>query len=314
MEFIVSKLQAVKTKQSLSGKPGKQLPPLASLQAFEAAAKLCNFTAAAKIRNMTHSGVSRHVQTVEHWCGVQLFKRNGPQIELTDAGRALQARLAEPLHLLHQAMQVPSDTPSSSPLHLLTLPSFAATWLVPRLPSFVKQHPGISLSLHTSYEFVSLPPSVPCVALRFGIFNRDGLHAEMLFPDRMIPVATARWLKTHGCDPRNWPAGQMLRHTQTPWPARLPSPGNARSMALPIADGIEMNDALILLQAAEIGLGVMWARERLAFDSIATGQLVALADFGVMSERSYWLAYRAELAEHHAVIAFRRWALAGGSV
>jgi LysR family transcriptional regulator, glycine cleavage system transcriptional activator len=292
-----------------STKSEKRLPPLASLQAFEAAARVGNFTTAAKIRHMTHSGVSRHVQAVEHWCGVALFARNGPQIMLTDAGRALQARLAGPLHLLHEAMNAPSQTPSASPLHLLTLPSFAATWLLPRLPDFVAAHAEISLSLHTSYEIVSLPPNVPCVALRFGVFNRDGLHTDMLFSDRMLPVATPRWFKIYGRDPQRWPASQMLRHTQSPWPARLPSPGKRRSVTLPIAEGVEMNDALTVLQAAEIGLGVMWARERLAANLIAKRRLVALDDFGVASDRSYWLACRVELTEQRAVVAFRQWAI-----
>jgi LysR family transcriptional regulator, glycine cleavage system transcriptional activator len=300
----------MKSKSTLPIDAEKRLPPLASLQAFEAAARLGNFTAAARVRRMTHSGMSRHIQAVEHWCGVALFSRNGPRVKLTDAGHALHARLADPLNRLQQAMLAPAQTPSASPLHLLTLPSFAATWLLPRLPSFAKRHPEVTLSIHTSYEIASLPPEVPSIALRYGVFNRDGLHADMLFSDRMLPVATAKWFKTFGRDPIQWHGNQMLRHSQTPWPARLPSAIKRQTIALPVAEGIEMNDALLVLQAAEVGLGVMWARERLAVDSMAQRKLVALDQFAVVSDRSYWLACRSELAEHRAIVAFRRWALA----
>jgi LysR family transcriptional regulator, glycine cleavage system transcriptional activator len=286
------------------------LPSITALQAFEAAARLQSFTKAAVAMNMTHSGVSRHVQTLENWCKAKLFTRHGPRISLTDAGRALHQRLTEPLQQLHQALQVPAHAPSAQPLHILTLPSLATTWLMPRLGDFVKHYPQIAVSLYTSYEIQSMPPQVPCVALRYGVFSRDGLAAHKLFDETMLPAASPMWLRRFGRNPQKWPATQMLRHSQSPWPTRLPSRENAKGVVPPLAEGLEMNDALMLLQAAQAHLGVSWTRARLAESRFADRTLIALTECSVRSERSYWIAYRSELADHPSVSSFRHWALA----
>jgi LysR family transcriptional regulator, glycine cleavage system transcriptional activator len=284
-----------------------RLPPLAALEAFAAAARLGSFTRAAQQRHMTHSGVSRHVQTVEHWCEEALFTRNGPQLALTEAGHALLARLADPLEQLHQALQAPKRTTSVLPLHIRTLPSIASTWLLPKLASFTMSHPSIALSLHVGYEMTDLPPHLPCIALRYGVFNHEGLETIALGNERMVPAAWAAWLRRHGRDPARWPANQMLRHLQTPWPTRLLK-GKDQRVRLPVAEGIEMNDALLLLQAAATGLGVVWARARMLQSFIDRGELVALDAWSQASDRQYWLAYRAELADHQAIHAFCQWA------
>jgi LysR family transcriptional regulator, glycine cleavage system transcriptional activator len=255
---------------------------------------------------MTHSGVSRHVQTVEHWCGEALFIRNGPQLILTEAGHALLARLAEPLEQLHQALQAPKRVASATPLHLRTLPSIASTWLLPQLPSFTRDYPQVALSLHVAYDMTELPPHLPCIALRYGVFNHEGLETIALGDEQMVPAASATWFRKHGRDPSRWPANQMLRHLQTPWPTRLVK-GEQRQR-LPIAEGIEMNDALLLLHAAAVGLGIVWARSRMLQPFVDRDELVALNSWAQASDRKYWLAYRAELAEHRAIRAFSQWA------
>ncbi|MBV8659480.1 MAG: LysR family transcriptional regulator [Burkholderiales bacterium] len=284
----------------------KRLPPLASLEAFEAAARLGNFSRAATERHLTHSAISRHIQSLEHWYGEALFLRSGPRVMLTDAGHALARRLMEPLEALHTALGQ-TDTPEAPlPLRIHTLPSLAQSWLVPRLSGFQAQYPNITLSIHTDYELVSLPPHTPAMALRYGVFDRDGLATDMLFSERMIVAAAPAWLAIYGRDPTQWPPGQMLRHTDTPWPAHLPGPGRRR-VRLPSASGMAFNDALLLVHATLQGLGVGWLREGLARDALTRGTLEALPKLHADSGRAYWLAYRTELALHPAITTFRNW-------
>src|SRR4051812_12209259 len=103
----------------------KHLPPLPVLQAFEAAARLGSFSRAATERNLTPSAISRHIQTLEHWCGHALFTRNGPQVTLTRDGEALRQRLGEPMQALYDALLPATDTARETPLSLFTLPSIA---------------------------------------------------------------------------------------------------------------------------------------------------------------------------------------------
>lgn len=282
----------------------KTLPPLPVLQAFEAAARLGAFSRAAAERHVTPGAISRHVQTLEHWCGEALFVRNGPHITLTEAGKALRQSLAEPLQALHDALTSPGGPAAAQSLHVFTLPSIATSLLLPNLGTFRAQHRHIRLSLLTQYQMMSLPPVLPVVAVRYGPFDPAGLTCHRSPEESHLAVAAPAWLARYGSDPQAWPAQERLRHSDTPWPERI-----GRGARLKAAEGMECNDAALVLAAARAELGVAWTRRRLAADDLAEGRLTVVPGSEIPAGRSYSLAYRSELSGHPAVAAFRDWLL-----
>lgn len=281
----------------------KTLPPLPVLQAFEAAARLGAFSRAATERHVTPGAISRHIQTLEHWCGEALFVRNGPHIVLTEAGKALRTSLAEPLQALHDALTLPGGTAVAQSLHVFTLPSIAVSLLLPNLGDFRARYPHIRLSLLTQYQIMSLPPVLPVVAVRYGLFDPAGLTCHRSPEENHVAAATPDWLARYGTDPQAWPTSERLRHSGTPWPQRI---GRGR---LPVAEGIEFNDAALALAAARDGLGVVWTRRRLMAQDVADGRLVEIQQTEAPGGQTYSLAYRSELDGHPAVSAFRDWLL-----
>lgn len=289
--------------------PPRTLPSLAALQSFEAAARLGSFTKAAAERHLTHSAISRNVQSVEHWCGETLFDRNGPKVELTEAGYRLRQRLGDPLQALHTALELDASPAQRYVLKLYVLPSIASTWLMPQLPAFANACPNIQLSVETGYDMVSLPPMESVVAIRFGHFNRSGLRCQRLWFDRMVAVASPTWIAEHGTLPAQWSGRQLLRHTHEPWPQRLPQAhATGASNKLPHAEGVEFNDTLLLVHAALLGCGVAWVRESLLGHLIAQRQLQVLAQSEQVSEKAVWIVCREDTAELPAVREFWRWA------
>lgn len=289
------------------------LPSLAALQSFEAAARLGSFTKAATERHLTHSAISRNVQAVEHWCAQTLFERVGPKVVLSEAGHRLRQRLSAPLQAMHLALDLEALPVEQLRLKVLLLSSIASTWLMPRLPAFARDCPQITLSLETGYDMVSLPPLQPMVAIRFGHFPRLGLHCQRLWFDRMVAVAAPDWAARYGDRPADWPATQLLRHTHEPWPQRLAplrdgSSGSAGKLAL--ADGFEFNDAMLLVHAAILGCGAAWVRSSLVSGLVAEGRLQALAQSEQLSDKSAWLVSREDTADLPAVREFCKWAMA----
>lgn len=65
----------------------QNLPPLNSLKAFEATARLRSFTKAAEELNVTRAAVSQQVKSLEMYLDATLFERNGAQLILTQAVR-----------------------------------------------------------------------------------------------------------------------------------------------------------------------------------------------------------------------------------
>lgn len=281
------------------------LPPLHALQAFEATARLGSLAKAAAERHLTPSAISRAVGLVEHWSGTPLFKRHGPRISLTPAGHALRERMAGPLQSLHAALHDGGRGASGArrlSLGVLTLPSFAQGWLVPRLPRFAELHPNIELRLQLGYAVESLPALEPRLALRFGPFEKSGLHTQLLWRDPLVVVAAPSWVDRHGVEPQAWPSAQLLRMTGSPWPRRL------GEQALSIPAGLEANDAMVLAEAACAGLGVAWLRRSLVEELLRRGSLLELTPaMPVQGDTALWLVCRDEMRDHPAVSAFWLW-------
>ena len=63
-----------------------QLPSLAALRSFEAAARLLSFRAAADELLVTQSAISHQIAELERRLGVGLFIRHSRRVELTAAG------------------------------------------------------------------------------------------------------------------------------------------------------------------------------------------------------------------------------------
>jgi len=65
----------------------RQIPPLAAVRVFEAAARHGNFTRAAAELGMTQAAVSYQIKLLEERLGTSLFSRQKRQVALTEAGR-----------------------------------------------------------------------------------------------------------------------------------------------------------------------------------------------------------------------------------
>ncbi|MFD2274009.1 LysR family transcriptional regulator [Undibacterium arcticum] len=62
------------------------MPPLQSLIAFEAAARLGGLSRAAVELSLTQSAISHQIRNLESWVGQPLFRRVGRGVTLTAAG------------------------------------------------------------------------------------------------------------------------------------------------------------------------------------------------------------------------------------
>jgi LysR family glycine cleavage system transcriptional activator len=69
------------------------------------------------------------------------------------------------------------------------------------------------------------------------------------------------------------------------------------------------NDAGLMLQAAEHGIGIALGRQLLAADALRDGTLVRLSPIELPDDEAYayWFAYPTELAGWPPVVAFRAW-------
>ncbi len=276
-----------------------RLPPLFSLQAFEAAARLGNFSRAAAELHLTPGAISRQVRQLEDWSGQTLFERRADGMQLTAEGQSLLARLGGPLAALHHAVY-PEPTESRPTLQIATLGSLARAWLVPRLAGFIAREPRVRLIVQTDYSLVRPPPRVALVALRHGLPGAAG--SEVLFEDRLLAVATPAVARRLGTDAARWPAVAVLSHLDSEAPHWL-----AQAGACAAPEGPAFNDAGVMLDAAVAGLGVAVARLSVAWPALAARTLVLAHPLVLPSLRSNLMLTREDSAALPVVRAFDRW-------
>ena len=125
----------------------RKIPSTTALAVFEAAARHQSYTKAADELAVTQSAVCRQIASLEDFLGVRLFQRSRRGVALTEAGegysRLVRSRLDE---VERDALDLMSRGTPGGTLELGVVPT-ATKWLLPRLPAFTQQHPGIQVNL-----------------------------------------------------------------------------------------------------------------------------------------------------------------------
>lgn len=283
--------------------------PLQTLRSFRQAAQTQNLRAAAEQLHLTHGAVSQQIRLLEERLGVPLFDRIGRGVRLNAAGAALLARVQQALALL-EAGEREALAQGQAPqrvLRLSMLPSFAQCWLLPRLSRWQRAHPGWRLAIDARQTVVDmLGPGVD-VAIRYGQQPWAGAVAKALGSERLLPVASpAQAGALRGLQPADLLRFPMLAGTAE-WELWLRPAGVMEPPPEPVAS---FNDAGLLLQAAETGLGLALARGLLVLDRLRDGRLLPLHPLTVPSPRSYWLVASEPSWQRPEVAALHDWLLA----
>lgn len=282
----------------------RALPSLNALYAFEAAARHLSLVRAARELHVTPSAVSHQVRALESSLGRQLFERLPRALRLTSAGEQVAAAAAEAFDGLERRLRrLPRR--GRQTLTVSVVPSFAAGWLVGRLPRFQEDHPAVELRLHASQALVDLAAGEADLAIRYGPGRYAGLKSERLLDEVAFPVcapeAAARLSRPEALK------GEVLLHDEARgahggWPAWLALAG-VRSPRW-AERGPRFSDARLLLQAAAAGQGVALCRSVTAYEELAAGRLVRPFEPQLPCRWHYALVWTAAAARRPQVRAF----------
>ena len=171
----------------------RRLPPLSAVRVFEAAARHEHFTTAATELGMTQAAVSYQIRSLEERVGVKLFERGKGRVRLTEAGKRLLAPLSDAFDRIDGAFAA-LRTEDDSQLAISTTMTFANTWLAWRIGGFQMEHPGLAVRLSTSGELVDFARDEFDVAIRAGMGEWPGLHAQKVIGIDFTPMCSPRFL------------------------------------------------------------------------------------------------------------------------
>ncbi len=165
------------------------LPRLSALKAFAAYADLTSVTAAGDALNVSHAAVSQHLRQLEADLGLPLFDRSGRALALTPEGEALAKALLSGFAEMIRVIEDLTGQSDARPLHIATTASFAANWLMPRLPAYRDVDPETDIVVDANPHLTDPSPGGIDLALRAGIGPWPGLDNEVLLPSTYVCVA-----------------------------------------------------------------------------------------------------------------------------
>jgi LysR family glycine cleavage system transcriptional activator len=288
----------------------RNLPPLAAVRVFEAAARHENFTAAAAELGMTQAAVSYQVRVLEERAGQPLFRRDRKRVYLTDAGRRVAADLTRAMDAIDDSFaQLRRD--DAATLTVTTTRTFANAWLAWRLGGYQMANPDMAVRMTAEDGLSDFVRDATDVAIRSGLGPWPGVHADLLLHVNFTPMCSPAFLAAHGgalapADLLSLP----LIGSNDPWWVYWLREAGIDVTEPPGRGGIRLDSQASEGHAAMAGQGVAMLTPFFWKNDIADGRLVQ--PFAQVSSRGYgyWLVVPEHRRNVPKIRRFRDWLLA----
>jgi len=270
---------------------------LAWLRAFEATARHRSFTQAAAELCITQGAVSQQVRRLEAALGLGLIHRQHPALALTAEGTRLASTLELALGSIREVLSDLRPRAESTPVTLSCSPSFALTWLTPRLNQLRHDQPRIDLRLYGEFHRLDRAQMIREhleMAVRYDIGGYLDVDASPFLDEFLLPVASPAFVAAHPAlrRPADLDPAELL-HDARPWAAAADGEEwrhwfDAVGVAgKDLSGGKRFNLLQMAIAAALAGEGVAMGRLALVLDELEAGRLVDLFGLAVASPASY---------------------------
>jgi LysR family glycine cleavage system transcriptional activator len=284
----------------------RRFPSLASIRAFEAAARLGSFAKAAQELDTTAASVSYHVRQLEKQIGVVLFRRHPQKVELTEPGQLIATEAMNAFAALRASFVMAADLDQSR-LSITTLPTIGTSWLTPRLGRFRARHPEIQFELELSAEAQDLTAGRFDAAIRNGHGRWPGMRTVKLFPSIFMPLCTPALKQAAAglADPRRAVDVPLLGRADW-WKLWYRTLGVADAPALKKI-GANLSAEYLDITQALAGDGIAIGSPILFRNEIDAGRLVPAHDLVVGDGRAFWFTVPVVRLDSHKIVRFREW-------
>lgn len=285
------------------------MPNYVLLRAFEAAARLESFTLAARELHLTQSAISHQIRELEEYFGKPLFFRKNRKVEPTAEGRRLLESLSRVFDVIEAACNEVTLAPSSQVLALHCSPSFAAKWLSPRLPEFIKANPDITIRMTSgaepidllrnqeidiaiSYQFTHAGPGITSISLG------EEKIAPMCSPGLIDPKVPVKELMSK----LTLIESSLNHHTWEQW-------FEVNQLTNPSTRKMSFDRAALSISAAVDGIGAVLESVRFAERELSRGELVEIGQeiFLPTKDRTHFLSYRSNTKNSPKIKLFNEW-------
>ena len=287
----------------------RKLPPLRSLQAFEAAARHLSFTRAAHELNVQQPAISRQVGDLETDLGVKLFERTKPALRLTNEGRQLYAALLTSFDAIEDLIARLRKSPGGPVLTVNVSIGIASCWLLARMADFRKRHPEIEVRLVTRDSNFDFDIREADIVVRFGDGEWPETENSLMFRETLFPICASSYLAQDKLLTTDELGAERLLHLDDidhdgDWRRFFAS---ADVKAPPPARDVSFNSYIVYLQAALNGEGIALGWRHLMDDHLKAGTLIKPSALSLRTARGYFCSLTPHASGKAEATIFRDW-------
>jgi LysR family glycine cleavage system transcriptional activator len=238
---------------------------------------------------------------------VRLLERSAHGVRLSAAGDQYLTRVAGALSAIASASDDLRQGVSNS-LYVHSTPSFASLWLLPRLHAFAKANPEILLNLSAAHTHSDFGLGQADIDIRYGVPQWPDLVIEPLFEERILPLASPAFIRSHRLKRVEQLLGVPLilsNVSVVQWSDWFRAITGQRA---PERFSLRFDRAMMSLDAASQGLGVALESSTIGGRHVAEGKLKPI--FGLdksVRVKAHFAVYPARHAKRAPVEAFLSW-------
>jgi DNA-binding transcriptional LysR family regulator len=270
---------------------------LDEISAFVAVAEAESISAAARRLKVAKSVVSERLAELELTLGARLVQRTTRRLSLTADGQTFYERTRNIVRDVSDAAAEVSERHGalSGPLRIAGPVSFGSLHLGPALYPFLKEHPGIELTLDLDDGFVDVVAEGYDAVIRHAAVLDARVVVKPLVTSRRVLVAAPEYLALHGrpralADLEQHRAIVYTNRGSADWKFHA---GN-RMIIVRTRSGFRVNNGIIMRDAAVAGLGIALLPTFLVSTALASGDL-SLVDVAAEPEGAViYIAYPKE--------------------
>lgn len=286
---------------------------LISLRTFVEVARFRSMKEAAQSLGVTPGAISQQIRIVEERLGTVLFERSSRDMHLTAEGVRLMEALNLPFQQIQDAVEdFHHRKPKRDALVVTTVPSFASSWLVPRLGKFSRLYPDIEVKVDSSVALVDLRHEPVDVAIRHGSGNYPGMSVTQLLTPQLVVIASPAFLASVDpiLQPSDCLALPLLQdRDRMDWVAWFRA-HNVDDPSGRAARGTSFSDDALMIKAAAASQGLALVRDIYAEEAIGNGLVEVPIAASIGTSLSYYFVTKPQNVQRQRIQAFKNWLLA----
>ncbi|MBU2897462.1 LysR substrate-binding domain-containing protein [Vibrio hepatarius] len=261
---------------------------LSNMYTFSIAGKSLSFTKAAEELFITQGAVSQRIKSLEGQLGFSLFVRMTRRLELTKEGERLLHALNQSFGVIFSELEDIKFNELRGELYIGAAPTFAQSWLLPRLPEFQRLYPNLNIKLRVKASRLNFQHEPVDIAIYYSSSEHPGFYHQRLFNEVLIPVCSPDFYKAHftndadlvsqlscatfiHCD-ESLETGEPNQE----WNHWLQNQSDERLKLINVMEKTYLlNHSDMAMIAAKHGMGIAIGRSSLIQSSLNKGELVA---------------------------------------